>query len=157
MNKVRNIPCFTSSFHQVHVGTAAPGEYVADPQRQTHRLMRQRGCISYTPCRGLASPDPLQCFALLPRRDRAGSSKPAAGPRLSLTTDRRYPSPHRRTRISTLSRRATDGSRRLVNGAAQGRAADPASPHKLAAVVRAYLSEPDASAASEASFSCEVY
>ena len=41
-------------------------------------------------------------------------------------------------------------------GAAQGRAADPASPHKLAGGM-AYLSEPAASAASEASFSCEVY
>ena len=56
-----------------------------------------------------------------------GSRCKARGPRSSLIKDRRYPttaSP--RPDLHAEARRATDGSPRLVNGAAPGRAADPA-------------------------------
>ena len=51
------------------------------------------------------------------------------GPRSSLIKDRRYPTTaSSRPDLRAEARRATDGSRRLVNGAAPGRAAGPASP-----------------------------
>ena len=51
------------------------------------------------------------------------------GPRSSLTTDRRYPTTaSSRPDLRAEAWRATDGPRRLVNGAAPGRAAGPVSP-----------------------------